>query len=213
MSPTCSCAGAPDANALIAIKSLGTTALLLLVVPLQPARKQQSKHADRIEDPTTSDHATPTTDEPQALVPFLNYKTTNIIRAGLELGVYSAVGSILQAWGLARVPATAAGFLVQFTSVITPAVAVLAGQTISRRTQLAIVVAFAGTLMTAFDNAMARGGADAASADSAAMAALGSGAILAAAACYSIATFRIGALSPGALRQAHLSSVRLRDVL
>ena len=157
MSRTCSSAGAPDANALIAIKSLGTTALLLLVVPLQPARKQHSKHADRIEDPTTSDHATPTSDEPQAMVPFLNFKTTNIIRAGLELGVYSAVGSILQAWGLARVPATAAGFLVQFTSVITPAVAVLAGQTISRRTQIAIVVAFAGTLMTAFDNAMARG--------------------------------------------------------
>ena len=132
------------------------------------------------------------------------------MRAGLELGFYFAVASILQAWGLERVPATAAGFLLQFTSIITPAVAVLGGQTISRRTQIAIAVALAGELMTAFDNALARGGADAASADSATMAALGSGAILAAAACYSIATFRIGALSPSALPKADSSRVRLQ---
>ena len=177
-------AGPPDSSALIAIKALGTTAILAALVPFQRQIPSTSSQQDDSSSPQSAR---------RALLPWLNARTTNLLLASCELGLWSAIGSVSQAWGLSQIPATAAGFLIQFTAVITPTLSYLAGLPISKRTLIAIAVATVGTVLTATDGSAAAVG-DALAGG----AMLGKLAILLAAACYSLATFRISVLAPGA---------------
>jgi drug/metabolite transporter (DMT)-like permease len=95
-----------------------------------------------------------------------------------------------------QVPATTAGFLVQSTTVITPLLAFLAGENISRRTWTACGVAACGTVLVTTD-----GLSDASSLAGALAGGSMSGklTVLSAALFYSLSTFRLSQLSPGDL--------------
>ena len=71
--------------------------------------------------------------------------------ASFELGLLGAAGSLVHTVGLSEVPATTAGFLVQTTTVITPCLAFLAGEHVSKRTWAACAVAVVGTILVTAD--------------------------------------------------------------
>jgi len=74
-----------------------------------------------------------------------------LLLAGLELGSYNFAGTALQAQGLALTSATRGAFLIQLTSVLTPALAALTGERVSRETWVACGIALAGSLAVASD--------------------------------------------------------------
>jgi drug/metabolite transporter (DMT)-like permease len=139
----------------------------------------------------------------------LNHSTSSLAWASFELGLYSATGTLSQAYGISHITATQAGFLIQLTAVCTPCIAYLAGFPVPRRTWVACTLALAGTIVIAVDGLTSMGGASGADVTSAAAAAAaardvqeqlsGSAAVLVAAFSYSIATFRISCLAPSAL--------------
>jgi len=167
---------------------------------------------------------------------WLNRPAASLVLASAELGLYSATGahscthlcrllaapfhpsphsplagSIAQAWGLTQIPATQAGFLIQFTAVVTPVIALLSGERVSASTLRASALALAGTLLITADGfhlgshaAAVTSAAEQFAADDAAAALAsqlrGDAATLFSAFCYSIATFRISVLAPGAVR-------------
>ena len=130
-------AGAPDPNALIAIKALGTTLVLLAATALQragagnraeadnqssergtsarsdagtalqPAAEASTQVQQQLTDATLRGGASHSA--AQAALPALNVGSSSLLWASAELGLFSAVGSVLQAWGLSRVPASTAG--------------------------------------------------------------------------------------------------------
>jgi hypothetical protein len=130
---------------------------------------------------------------------WLRQRTDSILVASAEIGFYSAAGTAVQAWGLTVVPAATAGFLIQFTIVITPTLVALSGQPLSPRGLMATGLATVGMLLTAADG-LAAPGSDLTNLDfSGASGALtGRLAILAAACCYSLVTLRMSVLAPGA---------------
>lgn len=107
-----------------------------------------------------------------------------------------------------QVPATTAGFLVQSTTVITPALAFVSGETISNRTWSACAVAAFGTVLVT---------ADGLSESSSLAGALAGGSmtgkltVLSAALFYSLGTFRLSQLSPGMCKQSTSASLRLHS--
>lgn len=124
----------------------------------------------------------------------LNRKTGNLVMASVELGLLGAAGSLVHTVGLAEVPATTAGFLVQSTTVITPFLAFIAGEHVSKRTWTACGVAAFGTVLVTAD------GISEASSLAGALAGgtvTGKLTVLSAALFYSLATFRLSQLSPG----------------
>jgi drug/metabolite transporter (DMT)-like permease len=163
------------------IKSFGTTAILLAVVPLQPPRL-----------PPTAHPPPPLTPSRPAPVPLLIHQTPSILCASAELGIYTAAGSVAQACGLAHVSATAAGFIIQLTTVFTPLLAVLAGQDIKLRTLTAIALALVGTVLTVFESIVSQEMLVFSRAPLCGVLLL-----VGAAACYSLATLRISVLAPG----------------
>ena len=95
-----------------------------------------------------------------------------------------------------QVPATTAGFLVQSTTVITPLLAFIAGDKISKRIWTACAVAACGTVLVTAD-----GLSEASSSLAGALAGgtvSGKLTVLSAALFYSLSTFRLSHLSPGA---------------
>jgi drug/metabolite transporter (DMT)-like permease len=180
---TCSCVGAPSPVVLSAVKAIiAAVALALLAFAFpQPA-------ADSFVEGET-----PTKVE---VLP-MSY-SLRLALASMELGLYGALGSILQVWGLSTVSATAGAFLIQTTTVITPVLAFFAGDTISRRTGAAVALSAIGTLfVTLEDNAIfpvTESGIGALAVEGEW---LGKLAVLGAAASYSMATFRLSQLSLG----------------
>ncbi|PRW51150.1 Drug Metabolite transporter superfamily [Chlorella sorokiniana] len=116
------------------------------------------------------------------------------VLAGLEIGSYNCIGSFAQIAGLSYTTATRGAFLVQASTLFTPALSALAGMPPSRRAWLGSCLALAGTLVIAADQS---GGSTAAAAGEAAVAAsslrLGDALTLLAALCYSAACVRLPA--------------------
>ena len=199
---------------LIALKASATTLLLLALVPFQQRPRSHRScsaskghhgchNAHNDHEALQGDAVHHNLPAPEAalartaLIPALNAKSSSIVRATIELGIVTALGSIFQAWGLSRIPATTAGFLIEGKAVLTPALAVLAGERISRRTQIASAAALVGALLTAVDGSAAGSSSGGGGGGAMGSVMLGSGCVLAAAACYSVATFRISVLSSG----------------
>jgi hypothetical protein len=78
-------------------------------------------------EPISIGVATPPSDSPgpQSLA-FLSLASTSVVIAGIELGLYNFGGTALQAMGLQLMSATRAGFVIQSTALLTPAIAHLA---------------------------------------------------------------------------------------
>lgn len=195
-------AGAPDSFTFSAVKAVITCGLLLTVVPFQPPQPPPTPAVGDVDAERRASHADasapPAADERNALGKWLARKTDKLGAASLELGLYAATGTLVQAWGLTVVPATTAGFLVQFTTVITPTLAILSGQRVGTRTGAAIALAVVGTFLTAADGVLGGGGdLSAVALDGGAIE--GRLAIIAAACCYSLTTLRLSVLAPGVL--------------
>lgn len=183
---------------LSAIKAvIGTTALVGLAAASSrtdsSAGSQASDDDRRLSEEQDVARQTPSS-EPTGETAILKRPMPTLSLASLELGSYAACGTLIHAWGLSQVPATTAGFLLQITTVLTPVIAVVAGDRVSKKVWTAIAIAGTGTVMIGIDGLADAGGA----AD-----ALGSGgsqlgklAILGAACCYSLGTFRLGQNSP-----------------
>lgn len=185
---------------LSAIKAVvGTSALLGLAGALSRREgvsnlsqgDDDRKMSDDLSDATSSPAVQPSED-----LPLLKQPMPTLTLASLELGSYAACGSLIHAWGLSQIPATTAGFLLQITTVLTPLIAVVAGDRIPTRVWAAIALAGAGTALIGIDGlSNASGGTDALASGSI----LGKLAIIGAACCYSMGTFRLGQNAPGLL--------------
>lgn len=125
----------------------------------------------------------------------LTRRTSSLGIASLELGLLGAAGSLVHTVGLSEVPATTAGFLVQTTTVITPLLAFTAGEHVSRRTWTACAVAAVGTVLVTADGVSEAPSLTGALAGGTVAGKL---TVLSAALFYSLATFRLSRLSPGA---------------
>lgn len=121
----------------------------------------------------------------------LRTPASSALAAGAEIGFFNFVASILQAQGVARTTATEAAFVVAATSLLTPALAAAAGQPVGRAVWAGCGLALAGTALLALDRT---GGAAAAGAAPDALA--GDAFVLAAAAFYSLQTFRLSVHAP-----------------
>jgi hypothetical protein len=191
-------AGAPDPTVLAALKSMITATALATAARSWHMRKMSlptTQHADHEQVSQPLDSTDGSTQTSSSLAMLLKRKTDNLTLASAELGLLGAAGAFMHTWGLSQLPATTAGFLVQATSVITPCLAFVSGEHVSRRTWTAVGIAALGTVMVSCDgliDSMSVGGLTAGST-------LGKAAMLSAAACYSLATFRLSQLSPGTL--------------
>jgi hypothetical protein len=134
-----------------------------------------------------------------ALGRWLTRRTDSLGVASAEIGFYSAAGTAVQAWGLTVVPAATAGFLIQFTTVITPTLVILSGQPLGSRALVATALATLGTFLTAADG-LAAPGSSLTNLDfsGSSEAVTGRLAILGAACFYSLVTLRMSVLAPGA---------------
>jgi drug/metabolite transporter (DMT)-like permease len=108
-----------------------------------------------------------------------------------------------------QVPATTAGFLVQSTTVITPLLAFIAGETISRFTWTACGVSIFGTMLVTADglSETSIGGALAGGT------VVGKLTVLSAALFYSLSTYRLSQLSPGKLHATMCACVCVLEVI
>jgi drug/metabolite transporter (DMT)-like permease len=85
-------------------------------------------------------------------------------RGAVELGVWSAVATAFQAYGLEHTSATHSGFILGCVNVMVPTLAVLQGDEVRRETWLACVATFVGVLVIAYDSVSSgalEGGGDA----------------------------------------------------
>eukprot|EP00892_Ulva_mutabilis_P008990 jgi/Ulvmu1/6463/UM003_0094.1 len=190
--------GSPTPIMLSAIKAvIGTSALLGLAAAFPrrggSADSQASDDNRRLSEDQPDANAAVGND-PASDTVLMKRPMPNLQLASLELGSYAAVGTLIHAWGLSQVPATTAGFLLQVTTVLTPLIAVFAGDRVSPRVWAAIAIAGTGTVLIGVDGIA--DSATAADTISSGGPLLGKLAILGAACCYSLGTFRLGQNSP-----------------
>ena len=117
---------------------------------------------------------------------------------GLEIGLYNTIGTASQAWGLQYTTATRAAFLVQASSVFTPALVALSGRPPPPAAWAGSALALVGTVLVTLDETGAAGDAAAVAAAAAAggaqpLLSWGDASVLLGALCYSAATVRIPA--------------------
>lgn len=186
---------------LSAIKAvMGSAALLGLAAVLpRPDSVSGPSDDDRKLSEETEASKLLQTEESREL-PLLKRRMPTVQLASLELGSYAACGSLIHAWGLSQIPATTAGFLLQVTTVMTPLIAVVAGDRVPPQVWRAIAMAAVGTVLIGIDGMSDAGAADALVSGSV----LGKLAIIGAACCYSLGTFRLGQNSPGVLHSSML---------
>lgn len=191
-------AGSPTPIMLSAIKGVISAIALISLAAAFPRREGVSDQKQSDDDRRLSEDAMDATRAPGLQtsddLPLLKRRMPNLQLASLEVGTYAACGSLIHAWGLSQIPATTAGFLLQITTVLTPILAVIAGDRVSPRVWAAIAMAGAGTLLIGIDGMSDASGATDALASGPI---LGKLAILCAACCYSLGTFRLGQNSPG----------------
>ena len=125
------------------------------------------------------------------LATLLRAPAATALTAGLEIGFFNFVASILQAQGVVRTTATEAAFVVAATSILTPALAAAAGQPVGRAVWGGCALALAGTALLALDRTSA-----AAMASAAPDALTGDAFVLAAACFYSLQTYRLSIHAP-----------------
>lgn len=113
------------------------------------------------------------------------------LRNGAELGMYLFIGSTIQLQALRLTSATEAGFLVQLTTVIVPAIEALLGRRVSGRVWAATVCAFVGVALLALDGASTAG----AGGDVQAAALTGDALVVLAAFFYSAHVIRLGRIA------------------
>ena len=109
------------------------------------------------------------------------------ISAAVELGLFNALGTSLQAWGLEHTSSTHSGFIMGSVNVLVPALAVLQGDRVSRETWAACLMTFVGVLVIGLDSVSSGDGTTASE-----LAVQGDGAAFASAACYAALTLRAG---------------------
>ena len=81
----------------------------------------------------------------------LNWSSSSLWVAGLELGVWYFGGSATQAIGLGLTTALRAGFLIQLISLLVPSLAYLRGEAVSRRTWGCCAIALVGAVFITLD--------------------------------------------------------------
>lgn len=123
------------------------------------------------------------------LATLLRAPAATALTAGLEIGFFNFVASILQAQGVVRTTATEAAFVVSATSLLTPALAAAAGQPVGRAVWGGCGLALAGTALLALDRTSA-------AATAAPDALTGDAFVLAAACFYSLQTYRLSIHAP-----------------
>lgn len=85
-----------------------------------------------------------------AFIPFLSRAMPidkQVMKAGIELGIWCALGYITQSLGLLTTDASRASFLSAFTVILVPIIAGFSGKGVSRTTWSAAIVALLGTTM------------------------------------------------------------------
>lgn len=188
-----------------------SASLLTAAAKLLPARasvRADDSPVDNAENsllPHGAEEAeTPVHERSKACLAFLHHRTQNLHLAGAELGLYVGLRTLCFTLGCTQVTAVTAAFLLQATNVITPCLAFLAGDRISRRVWLGTVVVALGTVLIFVDGLHT---VEKAGERDRWLSSLGKVAILAAAFFNSLRTLRVSQVAPSAFRDSLLHCV------
>ena len=110
--------------------------------------------------------------------------TGSMVSAAIELGLYNAFGTALQAWSLDNTSSTHNGFIMGSVSVLVPALATASGERVDPETWIACVITFIGVVVIGLDSIS---GGDASLSEGALQ---GDFAALASAVCYACLTIK-----------------------
>ena len=78
--------------------------------------------------------------------------TGRMVSAAIELGLYNAFGTALQAWSLDNTSSTHNGFIMGSVSVLVPALATASGERVDPETWIACVITFIGVVVIGLDS-------------------------------------------------------------
>eukprot|EP00899_Mesostigma_viride_P028004 jgi/Mesvir1/8389/Mv12634-RA.1 len=199
----------PSANDLTVLRS-GLAALLYIPVLLRSNKQADKDGAGEVGAGSQGEPAPPGGDPAlMGKTPSESHQGGQLAAAGLELALWSTLGSLAQTWGLGLTSAVRASFLIQTCSVLVPAMASLGGQHVSPRIWVSCLLAFAGVLvMSASQSAEVSMDASAPLVASWAGLGLGDLAVLLGAVFYSLYTVRLG-IHAGRLPATQLTAAKL----
>ncbi|BDA41739.1 hypothetical protein COCOBI_02-5320 [Coccomyxa sp. Obi] len=190
--------GPPSAEALTAVKAVLQAVVLLVSMLIFGGHRERKLHSVARPDEVQHDDAAMRErnvsgwSQPYGVVrAWLSGNTNSLAVAGFELGLWNFLATSAQALGLEITSATRASFLIQLTALLTPTLAMAAGEKPAKSVWLGCVFAMAGTILLNLDNAPRA----APSANAAHIAIGGDACILAAAFFYSLATVRLSRLA------------------
>ncbi|CAL8460827.1 g358 [Coccomyxa elongata] len=195
--------GPPSAEALTAVRAVLQAVILLVSMSIFGGRKERKVHPrpDEVQDDDAMrEESVSGWNQPYGAVrAWLSGNTSSLAVAGVELGLWNFLATSAQALGLEITSATRASFLIQLTALLTPALAMAAGEKPAKSVWFGCLFAMAGTILLTLDNAPRV----APPANAAHIAIGGDACILAAAFFYSLATVRLSRLA------ANVSSLEL----
>lgn len=163
-----------DPATLTVIRTILAAGAMLVAYGIQQQQQQQKKQQQQLKQESLAAALSPE-DELQLLRPLtddssvapsvtpfivhhpankglLSYSFGSVLFAGIELGIFNFLGTSTQAIGVQLTSATHAGFLLQLTAVIVPALAFLGGEQISSQVWAAVALGLLGSCLVAYDS-------------------------------------------------------------